>query len=85
MIDDFALLFSKENETGSHSIAYKNYLSEFNTAISIDICAGGNFLNWELVLEKPVYDVLTYLQYRYAKDRAEAAELDFQQKKRGTK
>lgn len=52
----------------------------FSTIIGIDICANGDFLKWESVLNSPVADVFTYLNYRAAKAEADSKEFEYKQR-----
>lgn len=56
------------------------YTQVYSTAISIDVCANGEYLQWESVLNSPVADVYTYLDYRAAKSHAEEVEFEWKQK-----
>lgn len=74
-----------KRNSGTKSEQHSDTMTEFNqtfsTLIAIDMCAGGDFLKWESVLDKEVGDVFTFLNYRCAKGYAERAEFEFRQRK----
>lgn len=57
----------------------------YSTYEAVDLCANGNFLDYEKVYESRVEDVYGFLDYRMAKTIAEECEYNFQkQRKNGS-
>lgn len=50
--------------------------------ISIDLCANGNFLDYERVLDSCVEDVYMYLDFKAGESFADEAERKFQENQR---
>lgn len=70
-------MFSKNRETEKHSSEWLSFTSKYSTHLAINTCANGDFLKWQEVLDQSVEDVWTFLDFKVAESKAEAAEFKF--------